>query len=105
VTRPGPKKNLAASVRDRLTQIARTRKEDFNFVLTRTAGANAARSAIHDQIAYRAPETPKAQVLSELGFQSKPNSPQVVQRGCAGVIRGPYHDLKEPLRAALHRAH
>jgi len=37
MTRPGPKKNLAASVRDRLMQLARTRKEDFNFVLTRYA--------------------------------------------------------------------
>jgi hypothetical protein len=37
MTRPGPKKNVAASIRDRLMQIARTRKEDFNFVLTRYA--------------------------------------------------------------------
>ncbi|RYG15385.1 nucleotidyl transferase AbiEii/AbiGii toxin family protein, partial [bacterium] len=37
MTKPGPKKNVAASVRDRLMQIARTRKEDFNFVLTRYA--------------------------------------------------------------------
>jgi hypothetical protein len=37
VTRPGPKKNLPASVRDRLMQLARARKEDFNFVLTRYA--------------------------------------------------------------------
>jgi hypothetical protein len=37
VTRPGPKKNLAASVRAQLMQLSRTRKEDFNFVLTRYA--------------------------------------------------------------------
>jgi Nucleotidyl transferase AbiEii toxin, Type IV TA system len=35
LTRPGPKKNLAASVRERLMQLARARNEDFNFVLTR----------------------------------------------------------------------
>jgi Nucleotidyl transferase AbiEii toxin, Type IV TA system len=37
MTRPGPKKNLAGSFRDRLMQLSRTRKEDFNFVLTRYA--------------------------------------------------------------------
>ena len=37
MTRAGPKKNLAASVRDRLSKIARARKEDPNFVLNRYA--------------------------------------------------------------------
>jgi len=37
MTRPGPKRNVAASVRDRLLQLARTRHEDFNFVLSRYA--------------------------------------------------------------------
>ncbi|RYG18509.1 nucleotidyl transferase AbiEii/AbiGii toxin family protein [bacterium] len=37
MTKPGPKKNVAASVRDRLMQLARTRREDFNFILTRYA--------------------------------------------------------------------
>ena len=33
--RPGPKRNLAASIRDRLMQLARARNEDFNFILSR----------------------------------------------------------------------
>lgn len=37
MTRPGPKKNLAASIRDRLIKLARSRREDFNFLLTRYA--------------------------------------------------------------------
>ena len=35
MTRPGPKRNLAASIRDRLMQLARARNEDFNFILSR----------------------------------------------------------------------
>jgi predicted nucleotidyltransferase component of viral defense system len=37
VTRTGPKKNVAASVRDRLMNLARAQRADFNFVLTRYA--------------------------------------------------------------------
>ena len=37
MTRLGPKKNMAASVRDRLMQLSRARKEDFNLVLIRYA--------------------------------------------------------------------
>jgi hypothetical protein len=37
VTRAGQKKNLAASVRDRLSKVARARKEDPNFVFNRYA--------------------------------------------------------------------
>ena len=37
MTRPGPKKNVAASVRDRLMRLARERNENFNFVLDRYA--------------------------------------------------------------------
>jgi predicted nucleotidyltransferase component of viral defense system len=37
VTRSGPKRNVAASVRDRLMQLSRARKENFNFVLDRYA--------------------------------------------------------------------
>jgi predicted nucleotidyltransferase component of viral defense system len=37
MTRSGPKKNLARSVRDRLLNLARARREDFNFVLNRYA--------------------------------------------------------------------
>ena len=35
MTRPGPKRNVAASVKARLLQLARTRNEDFQFVLIR----------------------------------------------------------------------
>ena len=37
MTRKGPKTNLAASIRARLSQLARDRHEDFQFVLTRYA--------------------------------------------------------------------
>ena len=37
MTRPGPKKNQAASVRDRLSKLGRARNEDPNFVLNRYA--------------------------------------------------------------------
>ncbi|HEY6558650.1 MAG TPA: nucleotidyl transferase AbiEii/AbiGii toxin family protein [Polyangiaceae bacterium] len=37
MTRPGPKKDVAKSVRDRLLNLARARHEDFNFVLNRYA--------------------------------------------------------------------
>ena len=37
MTKAGPKKNVAASVRDRLLRLARARSEDFNFVLVRYA--------------------------------------------------------------------
>jgi predicted nucleotidyltransferase component of viral defense system len=37
MTRKGPKRNLAASIRARLSQLARDRHEDFQFVLTRYA--------------------------------------------------------------------
>jgi len=37
VTRPGPKRNLAASVRDRLSKLGRARNEDPNFLLNRYA--------------------------------------------------------------------
>lgn len=37
MTRPGPKKNVAASARERLMQLSRARNENFNFVLDRYA--------------------------------------------------------------------
>jgi hypothetical protein len=37
MTRPGPKRNLAASIRARLSQLARERHEEFSFVLSRYA--------------------------------------------------------------------
>jgi hypothetical protein len=37
MTRPGPKKDVSKSVRDRLLNLARARHEDFNFVLNRYA--------------------------------------------------------------------